>query len=144
MKWLKTTAYNNLSRNLTENPSLTSMKHKNLSARGHPWPFYHLKIHKISFPMVSESALGYLIPGLTQISSISPILYNLPARNITQIQNTSLRKKKCGVSYNQQNALIFSWYKVWVFPPSLPTYFLFSFWSGYKSKKVFLAHALTF
>ena len=62
--------------------------------------------------MVSESALGYLIPGLTQISSISPILYNLPARNITQIQNTSLRKKKCGVSYNQQNALIFLWYKV--------------------------------
>ena len=50
------------------------MKHKNLSARGHQWPFYNLKIHKINFPMVSESALGYLIPGLTQISSISIIL----------------------------------------------------------------------
>ena len=38
----------------------------------------HLKIHKISFPMVSESALGYLISDLTQILSISLILYNLP------------------------------------------------------------------
>ena len=74
MKWLKTTARNSLSRNLAENPSLTSMKHKNLSARGHQWPIYHLQIHKISFPMVAESALGYLIPGLTQISSISLIL----------------------------------------------------------------------
>ena len=87
MKWLKTTAYNNLSRNLTENrppppPSLaillTSMKHKKIFVRGHQWPFYHLKIHKLSFLMVSESVLGYLIPGLTQISSISLILYNLP------------------------------------------------------------------
>ena len=28
--------------------------------------------------MVSESALGYLIPGLTQILSILLIIYNLP------------------------------------------------------------------
>ena len=54
------------------------MKHKNLSARGHQWLFCHFKIHKISFPLVSESAMSYLIPGLTQISSISLILYNLP------------------------------------------------------------------
>ena len=72
MKWLKTTVYNNLSRNFAENPSLTSIKHENLSARGHQWPFYHFKLHKISFLMVSESALGYLIPILL-------ILYNLPA-----------------------------------------------------------------
>ena len=39
-------------------PPLTSIRHKNLSARGHQWPFYHFKIHKISFPIASESALG--------------------------------------------------------------------------------------
>ena len=50
------------------------MKHKYFSGR----PFYHLKVHKISFPIVSESALGYLIPDLTQISSVLLILYNLP------------------------------------------------------------------
>ena len=43
-------------------------------------------------------------------------------------------KKKCGVNYNQQNTRYFRG----------KNYFLFSFWSGYKSKKVFLAHALTF
>ena len=88
--------------------------------------------------MVSESVLGCLIQDLTHI------LLKQPARNITEIQNTSLRKKKCRVNYKQQNALIFSWYKVLVFPPSIPTYFLFSFWSRYKSKNAFLAHALTF
>ena len=34
------------------------------------------------------------------------------ARNITEIQNTSLGKKKYRVNYNQQNAPIFWWYKV--------------------------------
>ena len=56
--------------------------------------------------MVSESVLGCLIQDLTHI------LLKQPAHNITEIQNTSLRKKKCRVNYNQQNALIFSWYKV--------------------------------
>ena len=121
-------------------PPLTSLINKNLSARSHHWPFYHFKIHKISFPMVSGSALSYLIPVLTQILSISLIQYNLPII----LRRYKIWKKKCGFNYNQQNALIFSWYKVWVFPPSLPTYFLFNFWSGCKSKKAFLAHVLTF
>ena len=92
--------------------------------------------------MLSESALGYLIPGLTQILSISLILYNLLV--ILRRYKILHYERKSRVNYNLQNALIFSWYKVRVFPPSLPTYFLFSFWSSYKSKKVFLAHALTF
>ena len=50
------------------------MKHKSFSPRGNQWPFYHLKMHNISFPMVSKLALSYLIPGLTQISSNSHIL----------------------------------------------------------------------
>ena len=58
-------------------PPPTLMKHKIFSARGHQWPFYHLKIRKKSFPMVTESALGYLIPDLIQISSTSLILSNL-------------------------------------------------------------------
>ena len=75
---------------------------------------------------------------------ISLILYNLPVI-LWRYKIFHYKKKKCGVNYNQRNALIFSWYRVWVFPPSsLTTYFLFSFWSGYKSKKIFLAHALTF
>ena len=49
-------------------------KHKNVSPRVHQWPFYHLKVHKRSFPMVSKLVLGYLIPGLTQISSNSLIV----------------------------------------------------------------------
>ena len=53
------------------------------------------------------------------------------------------QKKKCRVNYNQPNALIFLWNKLWVFPSSLWNYFLFSFWSGWRSKKIFLAHAVT-
>ena len=138
------TAYSNLSWNLTENLSLTSMKHKNLSVRGHQWPFYHLKIHKISFSLVSESALGYSIPGLTQILSILLILYNLPI--ILRRYEILLyeRKSVALIITNKMLYLIFLWYKVWVFPSSLPTYLFFSFWSGCKSKKVFVAHALTF
>ena len=78
MKWLKTTAYNNLSRNLAGNLLYLQWNIKMFSARGHQWPFYHLKIQKISFPVVSESAVDYLIPDLTQILSVSVILYNLP------------------------------------------------------------------
>ena len=74
MKWLKTTAYNNLSRNYSKT-SQTSIKHKIFSPKGHQHPFHHLKIHKISFTMVSKLALGYLIPGLIQISSNWLILH---------------------------------------------------------------------
>ena len=48
---------------------LTSTKHYIFPPRGHQWPFYNLKIHKISFPMGSKLALGYLIPDSTKISS---------------------------------------------------------------------------
>ena len=58
--------------------------------------FTILKYKKISFPVVSESVLGCLIQVLTHI------LLKQPARNITEIQNTSLRKKKCRVNYKQQ------------------------------------------
>ena len=59
--------------------------------------------------MVSGSAFSYLIRGLTQISSIWLILYNLPVI----LRGYKIRKKSVGgVNYNQQNALIFSWFKV--------------------------------
>ena len=77
-KWLKTTAYNNLSSKFDWETPLPSMKHKTFLARGYQWTFYHPKMHKISFPVVSGSTLGYLIPDLTQSSSISLIRYNLP------------------------------------------------------------------
>ena len=68
-----------------------------------------------------------------------------PASNITEIRNTHspLPKKKCCVNCNQSDALIFSWNKVWIFPSSISNYFLFRFWSGYRSKNLFLAQALT-
>ena len=44
------------------------------------------------------------------------------------------------LNYNQPNALIFLWYKVWVFPRSLSKSFLFSFWSGSRLKIVLLLH----
>ena len=47
------------------NPPLTSIIHKKISPRDHQWPFYHHKVHKISYLMISKLALGYLIPGLT-------------------------------------------------------------------------------
>ena len=58
------------------------MKHKNSSPRDHQWSFYTLKIHKISFSIVSKLALGYLIPGLTQISSNLLILFVRYLRSI--------------------------------------------------------------
>ena len=60
-----------------------------------------------------------------------------------EIIHSPLPKKKCRVNYNQPNGLVFSWNKVWVFPSSLSNYFLFSFWSSYRSNNIFLAHALT-
>ena len=53
-----------------------------------------------------------------------------------------LPEKKCRVNYNRPNVLIFSWNKVWVLPSSLSNYFLSSFWLGYRSKILSLAHAL--
>ena len=65
-----------------------------------------------------------------------------PARNISEIRNTwqSTTKKNCRVDHNQTNALTFSWNKVWFFPSSLSSYFLLSFWSGYRLKNCFLGY----
>ena len=43
------------------------MKHKDFSLIGPQWPFYNLRVHKISFSMVAKLTLGYLIPGSTLI-----------------------------------------------------------------------------
>ena len=79
-------------------------------------PFTILKYTKKAFRIRISSGLfnSRFDPNLVYLA------YTVqPARNITEIQNTSARKKKCRVNYNQQNALIFSSYKVWVFPPFL-------------------------
>ena len=53
-----------------------------------------------------------------------------PARNITEIKkmlHSPLPSKKFPVNYNQPNAPIFKWNKVWVFSSFLSNYFLLSF-----------------
>ena len=99
-----------------------------------PICFYYFLILCFCFHLLFHSLLAKRqILQFTMINSTSlqPLQ---PARNISEIRNTSSHttKKNYSLNHNQPNVLIFSWNKVWVFPSSLQNYFLFRFWSGYS------------
>ena len=106
-----------------------------------PICFYYFLILCFCFHLLFHSLLATRhILQFTMIDSTS--LQPLePARNISEMRNTSSHstKKNYSVNHNQPNALIFSWNKVWVFLSSLQNYFLFSFWSGFRLKNLSFA-----